>query len=214
MKSQANAQPEPAANTVYRFGVHLSEISPPIWRLIDVPSTYRFWDLHVAIQDAMGWLDYHLHEFSIISPDSGKPVKIGIRDADGGSDDVLPDSQCAVAGYFKTPGHKALYAYDFGDDWRHEIALSSVVPSEKGVTYPLCRDGERACPPEDCGGVSGYYRLLKILADPAHKEHQDTNAWLVHHPGPYFPYDPEDFDPDKVRFDDPRKRWKQAFESI
>ena len=58
------------AHVVYRFGLHLRGTDPPIWRLIDVPGEYRFWDLHVAIQDAMGWLDYHLHEFSITAPDS------------------------------------------------------------------------------------------------------------------------------------------------
>ncbi|MCB1732492.1 MAG: hypothetical protein KDI21_18630, partial [Halieaceae bacterium] len=45
-----------------RIGVELIRISPLICREILVPARYSFWDLHVAIQDAMGWLDYHLHE--------------------------------------------------------------------------------------------------------------------------------------------------------
>jgi len=46
-----------------KIRVELIGISPPVWREILVPARYSFWDLHVAIQDAMGWLDYHLHEF-------------------------------------------------------------------------------------------------------------------------------------------------------
>ncbi len=197
-------------HVVYRFGVHLRGTDPPIWRLIDVPGEYRFWDLHVAIQDAMGWLDYHLHEFSITAPDSGRPVTIGMPDY--GCHEVLPDSECAIADYFRSPGDAATYVYDFGDGWQHELALSRVLPSEPGVRYPICRDGERACPPEDCGGVGGFRRFLDILADPDHKEHDDMVTWLMDHVGPYHPYDPEDFDPAAVAFDDPLERWLRAFE--
>lgn len=48
---------------ICRVKVSLLYMGPPIWRIIEVPETYTFWDLHVAIQDAMGWLDYHLHAF-------------------------------------------------------------------------------------------------------------------------------------------------------
>ena len=44
-------------DTVYQFKVTLQGIRPPIWRGIQVPGNYSFWDLHVAIQDAMGWWD-------------------------------------------------------------------------------------------------------------------------------------------------------------
>ena len=47
-----------------------------------MPETYSFWDLHVAIQDAMGWLDYHLHEFRVKEPGREKALQIGISDDD------------------------------------------------------------------------------------------------------------------------------------
>lgn len=53
----------PVKRSVFRFRVELRDIAPPIWREIEVPGDYTFWGLHVAIQDAMGWLDYHLHAF-------------------------------------------------------------------------------------------------------------------------------------------------------
>jgi len=59
-------------NRVYQFRITLEEIEPDIWRVIQVPETYNFWDLHVAIQDAMGWQDCHLHEFILINPLTGQ----------------------------------------------------------------------------------------------------------------------------------------------
>ena len=58
-------------NAVHRFHIKLEGIAPPVWRRIRVPSNYTFWDLHVAIQDAMGWLDYHLHLFQVRNPETG-----------------------------------------------------------------------------------------------------------------------------------------------
>ena len=55
----------PPTKQIYQFKITLKETHPPVWRRIQVPSTYTFWDLHVAIQDAMGWFDCHLHEFRI-----------------------------------------------------------------------------------------------------------------------------------------------------
>jgi len=64
--------------TVYQFKVSLRGISPLVWRTIQVPQDYSFWDLHVALQDAMGWFDYHLHLFRIINPETDDLEEIGI----------------------------------------------------------------------------------------------------------------------------------------
>ena len=76
----------------YRFRITLREVAPPIWREIEVPTTYSLWDLHVAIQDAMGWRDYHLHVFKFRQPDSDDVVEVGIPDPElpPGADSVLP----------------------------------------------------------------------------------------------------------------------------
>ena len=79
--------------------------------------------------------------------------------------------------------------------------------SKRGARYPVCVGGERACPPEDCGGIWGYEALLEVINDPAHEEHEEMLDWL----GGQF--DPEQFDSATVKFDDPKKRWKIAFEA-
>lgn len=192
---------------VYQFKIVLKGISPPIWRRIQVPENYTFWDLHVAIQDAMGWLDCHLHKFDVINPETALTEEIGIPVEDFGGDmEVLPGWKRKIAHYFSTNDTKADYLYDFGDHWTHEISFEGIQPGEKGVRYPACVAGKRACPPEDCGGIWGYQNFLEAVTDPVHKEHKEMIEWV----GGKF--DPEHFDVKAVRFDDPNVRWKIAFE--
>ena len=77
-------------NQVYQFKITLEGIKPPIWRRIQVLETYTFWDLHLAIQDAMSWIDYHLHEFEMVNPSTGLKENIGIPNEDFDRE-VLPD---------------------------------------------------------------------------------------------------------------------------
>ena len=196
---------------ILRFRVSLTEIDPEIWRSIDVPENYSFWDLHVAIQDAMGWLDYHLHSF-IPEKRSGLFKKpIGIPDGPLDNENV-PGWEIPILDYFSRPGEVIGYEYDFGDGWHHKVELLSISKKEKQTSYPRCVEGERACPPEDCGGVPGYYHLLEALGNPGHEEHEEMNAWLKGHAKNYFPYHPEVFDPASVKFWNPKKRFKMAFE--
>ncbi len=191
---------------VYQFKITLKEVKPAVWRRIQVPETYTFWDLHVAIQDAFGWLDYHLHQFELMNPAEAVIAAIGIPDDEWPADrETLPGWKQGIADWFLMDNRSALYTYDFGDNWEHIVKLEKILPREKGVKYPICTDGKRACPPEDCGGPWGYGDLLKILKNPDHEEYEDWLHWV----GGKF--DPKGFEPKKVRFMDPVKRRKMAF---
>jgi len=190
---------------VYQLKITLKGTKPPIWRRIQVPESYTFWDLHVAIQDAMGWEDYHLHEFVFTLPIMNIKVRIGIPMEDDFDETILPDWDQKIADYFSSETPKAEYTYDFGDGWQHDIILEKILPREGGVIYPRCVDGKRACPPEDCGGIGGYAEFLEAIGDPANERHEDMLDWV----GGSF--DPEDFNPSEVKFDDPAKRFKIAF---
>ena len=186
---------------VYQFRIFLRDVEPPVWRRIQVPETYTFWDLHVAIQDSMGWLDCHLHEFDIRQPAFGKEVRIGIPDDDAMSGaEILPGWEQHISDYFNPDSRTAAYCYDFGDSWEHVITLEKIVSREKGKRYPVCLAGERACPPEDSGGPPGYMELLEILADPDDEEHARRLEWVGED------FNPEGFSPDEVYFDNPDKR--------
>lgn len=192
---------------VYQFKITLKEIKPAVWRRIQVPETYSFYDLHVAIQDVFGWLDYHLHEFELMNPKDIKIAAIGIPDDEWPSDrETLPGWEQKIADWFSRQTRSALYTYDFGDNWEHLVKWEKILPREKGGRYPICIAGKRACPPEDCGGVWGYKELVKILGNPGHEEYEDWLHWVGGR------FDPEYFDPKKVRFTDPVKRRNAAFE--
>jgi hypothetical protein len=92
---------------VYKFKITLRESKPPIWRRIQVPKTYTFWDLHVAIQDSMGWSDYHLHEFEIMNPTTKRKVRIGIPEGDF-DQEVLPGWNHKIADYFSMENKKSV----------------------------------------------------------------------------------------------------------
>ena len=70
----------PRRRQVLQFLVVLSNTNPLVWRRLHVPEGYSFWDLHVAIQDAIGWQDYHLHEFRVLHPERGTIERLGIPD--------------------------------------------------------------------------------------------------------------------------------------
>ena len=190
-----------------RIRVELTGILPPVWREILIPAEYSFWDLHVAIQDSMGWLDYHLHEFRFHDSGRKSTPPIGIPSDELWEDlpEVQPGWEILVIEHFCQPGDQAEYEYDFGDGWIHAIKLVSIEPRKEGAHYPQCVGGERACPPEDCGGVHGYQALLETLLNPAHPEYESMSRWIPKGWGP------EVFSIDRVRFDDPRRRWEQAF---
>lgn len=189
---------------VFQFKVTLKDTKPPVWRRIQVPETYTFWDLHVAIQDSMGWYDCHLHSFHIRHPISGIQVDIGIP-FDEDMDNIFGmekkvDWEIKIADWFTLQNPRASYMYDFGDSWDHSVILEKIVLKESGTEYPICINGKRACPPEDCGGVWGYAELLDVLSDPKNRRHKELTEWLER------PFDAEFFDPLKVGFDDPTER--------
>ena len=163
------------------------DIKPLIWRRIEVLSDYNFWDLHVAIQDVMGWMEEHPHMFKVKK--FGVPFLFGEFDEEIDDPDVKAGCKYVIADYFQKKGDKATYIYDFGDNWKHKIILESINDLDKGVKYPRCLNGARACPPEDCGGVIGYYDLIEALEAPSESKEYEEDV-----------YKPENFNPSKVKF--------------
>jgi hypothetical protein len=195
-------------NKIFQFRISLQGIEPLVWRRILVPASYSFWDLHVAIQDSMGWLDYHLHIFRIRQKIHHSEIEIGIPNEDRFEDEteILPGWEIPIADYYRDVGVTSIYEYDFGDNWKHEITFEGILLRENGQKYPKCIGGAQACPPEDCGGIGGYQELLEVISNPKNEGYEDMIAWLGGK------YDPSKFDPDMVKFDNPKKRWKIAFE--
>ena len=171
------------APEIYQIKVTLLDTSPPIWRRLLVPSDLNLAQLHDVLQVAMGWEDGHLHEFRAGGRRFGPPDPVDQFSAD----DVGDERKVRVFDLFGRTGAKALYTYDFGDTWEHSIILEKRLPVAPNMVYPRCTDGQLACPPEDCGGIPGFYDLLDALRDPTHEEYQEMRDWVDDD------YDPEVF---------------------
>ena len=175
---------------IYQLKITLQDIRPPIWRRIQVPGFITLNQLHEIIQEAVGWENYHLHLFEIGRDTYTAPGMDEDWD-DVGSEDE-DETKYALEEVVIRPGQRFRYTYDFGDGWDHSIFVEEILPAEKGVKYPVCLAGKRACPPEDCGGPWGYEELLEALRDPHHERHKELTKWVGGK------LDPEDFKLEKV----------------
>ncbi len=176
----------PASERLYQFKITLEDIQLPIWRRIQVKDC-TLDELHEHIQTAMGWTNSHLQQFKIAGRVFGDPELI----SEGFEDDseVVSSLESRLSSVVPEDGKRFRfeYEYDFGDSWEHEVLFEGCSRAEKGVRYPLCLEGERACPPEDVGGTYGYQEYLEAMADPDHEEHSEYLAWRG-------PFAPEAFD--------------------
>ena len=188
-KKKSKRKPKTNTDVLYQFKTTLLESNPPIWRRIQVQDC-TLDKLHEHIQTAMGWTNSHLHQFDIKGERYGDPELL-----DDGFDDIeCADSTVTMVSEILPKTGKRFsfkYEYDFGDGWKHEVLCEGSPPLEKGKKYPLCLEGERACPPEDVGGTWGYAEYLEALADPKHERHEEFMEWSG-------PFDPDDFDPKKA----------------
>ena len=182
---------EPAtkkSDQLFQFKITLLDIKPPIWRRIQIPDC-TLADLHEYIQVALGWWNSHLHLFEIDGERYSQPSP----DGDDYELDFKDESDIFISKLLPKSGTRTrwIYEYDFGDGWRHEILFEGFPPKAPKVTYPLCLEGKRACPPEDCGGPWGYSDFLDVIANPKHEEHTEMLEWSG-------PFDPDAFDAKKA----------------
>jgi hypothetical protein len=183
----AKAKP---ADIVYQFKITLLESHPPIWRRIQVEEG-TLDKLHEHIQTAMGWTNSHLHHFRVGEQFYGDPDLMQENLEDMGYKD---STTTKISDILPKTGRRFWfqYEYDFGDSWYHEVLFEGVVRAEPRKKYPLCLEGARACPPEDCGGVWGYADFVEAITDPENEQHGELLEWVGGR------FDPEEFDPVKA----------------
>lgn len=171
---------------IYQIKVTLKGSKPPIWRRIQVPCNITLAELHRILQAVMGWWDYHLHQFIV-----GRTY-YGVPHPDYYDYMEMRDESQVRLNQIADKGSKFVYEYDFGDSWEHVLLVEKVLEPEPDRQYPVCIKGKRACPPEDVGGIWGYYSFLEAIQNPDHPEHEDYLEWVGGE------FDPEAFDLDEV----------------
>jgi hypothetical protein len=149
--------------------VTLDDIRPAIWRRLIVPVSMDLHRLHLAIQVAMGWDGGHLHAFEIGGVQYGDPEWMEGDEEDEGKMTIKKLMSQGVSRFG--------YTYDFGDDWEHSVLIEKKAPPPGSPPGPVCVAGERACPPEDCGGPLGYEELLAALKSPDTPAKRELLEW-------------------------------------
>ena len=177
-----------------RFRVRLLDVEADLWRTFLLKKAATFYDLHMAIQDACGWENYHLWSFY-----DGDP-----RNAIAGAPDEFdpsanePDARkVKLAKYFPRKS-SIVYWYDFGDSWMHEVTLEGIETHPQRWIRRLL-DGAGSFPREDCGGVPGYEHCVAVATggkwDPAFGDEEDREDFVKWLDG----WKPDSFDLEGVR---------------
>jgi len=173
---------------IYQLEIWLAEIEPRIWRKFEVPSDIRLDKLHGVIQAVMGWTDSHLHSFSAGEDEYGMPD----LDEDMYDNGMMDETRAHLTDLVTRPKDRFVYTYDYGDNWEHIIELVEIKEPQSGIKYPVCLAGERACPPEDCGGPWSYPDFVKTMQGKNTKQRREFIEWLG------YEFDPEEFDIEEV----------------
>jgi len=164
----------------YTIKIFLYEVEPQIWRRFTVPASASFGEFNDIIQKAMGWNDEQDHQFRYGKGRHLGSVISNTQDQVGPRDEFTDESEISISEFVgrKRLPLRMMYRYDFFDDWTHEL----VIEEKSEAAAPALLEGERACPPEDCGGPFGYKECMEGFAD-----------WMDDD------YDPEVFDPTSVK---------------
>jgi hypothetical protein len=151
--------------TVLQFRISLDGTDPEIWRTFLVDDSITLHKLHEIIQVVMGWENAHLYSFTINKSTYEPPNPDGEDDFSifGFGTPPVNSKKTRLSELNLRSRKKFMYTYDFGDNWDHTLLVEKVINDEKKLKTPVCLDGKRNCPPEDCGSVFGYGNIIDAL---------------------------------------------------
>ena len=183
------------------FRVELNYVDPCIWREFQVPFDLSLSDLHDVLQVVMGWNNSHGHEFVIRGDHYLEDFDH--EDYDDGNKKPKDEYAAKLSQLSLRAKSHFMYIYDFGDNWQHTLRVLRIIDVVDNKPYAFI-GGERNGPPEDCGSVPGYQRILKLLAkslrgaaksrpedEDAESDDANTLEWVGN-------YDPDSLDVGKI----------------
>lgn len=170
-EGRGGSKAKPTAERVLELHLEVAGCLPRVWRRLAVRESMWLSRLHDTIQVAFDWYDYQSHVFAFDDLRFGNPFRRDELVVEDDRDVTLADVDLAHRERFG-------YEYHFGDGWRVEVRIERVGPLVKKATYPLCLAGERAGPPEDCGGIEAYRDMLACLQEPNTDLGREWREWL------------------------------------
>ncbi len=173
----------------YRLNVSLTDLRPKVLRVVEVPGEISLHQLHMVLQVAMGWERRHLYIFDVDGKRYGLPEVQHRGELESAMQVSLSDLELRT-------GNRFIYEYDFDSMWRHTVQVRGI--KEREISCPTCTDGHGACPPEECGGVFRYRRMVRAMSDPDDPGSDELTSEMGED------FDPEYFDPNVA---DQELRW-------
>lgn len=155
-------------NQICTIRIELLGTDPVIWREVEAPTSITLTVLHDIIQITMGWYDSHLWEFIIDKRTFGMKM-----DEEWGETSNAQASKTRLRDVLGPRSTRIDYMYDFGDSWMHRLTVTRIRQGLPELRYPRYVGGEWNGPPEDCGGIPGFYDTREILTNPDHPDHED-----------------------------------------
>lgn len=196
----------------------LLDSEPEIWRRLVIDPRLTLEQLHTVLQIAFGWQNSHMHQFH--EQDGSRYAKPSDFDSD-----VIDERKITLGEVFDRKRKRIAYEYDFGDSWIHAVEFEKKVDGEK-FEYPaqafvkrgkgvfsgkpraaVCIAGEWNGPPEDCGGLCGFFDILKLKRNPKVAARSEEKRELLDWLGDW---DPERFELSEVNQDLGRVRVKKS----
>jgi hypothetical protein len=185
----------------YQLKITLTDSKPAIWRRFAVDSEIDLSTLHYVIQTVMGWRNSHLHQYrqkNVLYGELHDDFGLG----SGSKYKTVDEGKYRLNQVLIKPKDKIMYEYDFGDSWYHDLVLEKILDRDDNLKTPICSEGAMACPPEDCGGIWGYYDMLETIKNPNNPEYEHIVDWLGEG------FNPEEFHLETINRD--LKRFKNA----
>ncbi|CEM27097.1 unnamed protein product [Vitrella brassicaformis CCMP3155] len=155
-----------------------------IWRRVRVRSDLDLAAMHKKVLvPAMGWApDYHGYAFMRKPFDRcSLPMGVSFGPTDTWYNDCMhvpmmgmdmqDASRVHIADLFTDGRSEAVYVYDLGDFFVHQLLLerrTAIPPTDTNTSKTIAAellDGANACPPEDCHGNRGYAEMLDKIDD-------------------------------------------------
>ena len=167
----AAARAKKPTERVFSLRLAVVGTEPRVWRRLLARESMWLSRLHDSIQIAFDWFDYQTHAFNLDDLRFGNPLKRDEMNIEDDRDVTLADLDPETRERFT-------YGYHFGDGWQVEIKIEKSFPFEKGKRYPICVAGERAGPPEDCGGLEAYHDMLACLKEPDTDLGREWREWV------------------------------------
>ena len=177
-----------APNEIAILRIELEDIKPLIWRRVGVRTSMTLKAVHDVIQTIMGWLDCHLWELAA----NGRRYSMLVPNDADWNERIKDVAKTKLSALLASGVSEIGYLYDMGDNWQHRIIVEKLKAAEPGALYPQFLGGERRCPPEDCGGIPGYYEFLNNIASKQNKKRQAALDWYGR------PYDPDEIDEQQI----------------